>query len=79
MPNFAQLTVDRSERGIWRVTFRNPPINLLEPSTIVELQARQADQAICRELGLSRKVVRKVLRSEATQYGRTRAKRRASG
>jgi hypothetical protein len=30
-------------------------------------------KAICRELGLSRKVVRKVLRSEATEFRYTRA------
>ena|SRR5579862_3864835 len=31
-------------------------------------------KAICRELGLSRKVVRKVLRSEATEFRYTRAR-----
>ncbi len=32
------LIVDRSEAGIWRVAFSNPPINMLAPKTIVELQ-----------------------------------------
>jgi enoyl-CoA hydratase/carnithine racemase len=39
MSGQAHLTVDRSEPGIWRVTFSNPPINMLAPATIVELQA----------------------------------------
>ena len=34
-----QLAIDRSKPGLWTVTFSNPPINLLEPATIVELQA----------------------------------------
>lgn len=33
------LAVDRSRPGIWTVTFANPPINMLPPSAIVELQA----------------------------------------
>ena len=33
------LTVDRSRPGIWTATIANPPINLLPPSAIVELQA----------------------------------------
>ncbi|WP_293675839.1 enoyl-CoA hydratase/isomerase family protein [uncultured Phenylobacterium sp.] len=44
------FTVDRSEPGIWRATFSNPPINLLPPAAIVELQALvtavDADQSV---------------------------------
>lgn len=35
----ACFTVDRTEPGIWRITFSSPPINMLPPSAIVELQA----------------------------------------
>lgn len=35
----AFFTIDRSSPGIWRATFANPPINLLPPAAIVELQA----------------------------------------
>lgn len=34
-----QLGIDKSPAGIWTVTFRNPPINLLDAQTIDELQA----------------------------------------
>ena len=37
--DYKQLAIDRSKPGLWTVTFSNPPINLLEPATIVELQA----------------------------------------
>ncbi|MER8411753.1 enoyl-CoA hydratase/isomerase family protein [Mesorhizobium sp. M1342] len=33
------FAIDRSEPGIWRATFSNPPINLLPPAAITELQA----------------------------------------
>jgi enoyl-CoA hydratase/carnithine racemase len=33
------LAVDKSQAGVWRVTFDNPPINMLAPAGIVELQA----------------------------------------
>ncbi|MFZ0268883.1 enoyl-CoA hydratase/isomerase family protein [Caulobacter sp.] len=33
------LSVDRSTPGVWRVTFDNPPINMLAPAGILELQA----------------------------------------
>jgi enoyl-CoA hydratase/carnithine racemase len=32
------LVIDRTKRGLWTITFNNPPVNLLEPTTIVELQ-----------------------------------------
>lgn len=34
-----QLGIDKNPAGIWTVTFRNPPINLLDAQTIDELQA----------------------------------------
>ena len=36
---YKQLTIDRSRPGLWTVEFSNPPINLLDPGTITELQA----------------------------------------
>jgi enoyl-CoA hydratase/carnithine racemase len=35
---YAQLAIDRSKPGLQTVTFSNPPINLLDPETIIELQ-----------------------------------------
>jgi enoyl-CoA hydratase/carnithine racemase len=37
------FAIDRSEPGIWRVTFSNPPINMFVPATIVELAALMTD------------------------------------
>ncbi|MBU1374897.1 MAG: enoyl-CoA hydratase/isomerase family protein [Alphaproteobacteria bacterium] len=34
----AYFTVDRTTPGVWRATFSNPPINLLPPAAILELQ-----------------------------------------
>ncbi|MGH8317393.1 MAG: enoyl-CoA hydratase/isomerase family protein [Steroidobacteraceae bacterium] len=39
MSDYVHLMVDRVKPGLWTVTFSNPPINLLEPATITELQA----------------------------------------
>ncbi len=39
MRAYQQLNVERSNRGLWTVTFSNPPINLFVPTTIVELGA----------------------------------------
>ena len=39
----AQLRIDRENPSLWIVTFENPPINLIDPDTIVELQALLAD------------------------------------
>lgn len=36
---YAQLTIDRTRIGLWTVSFSNPPVNLLDPVTITELQA----------------------------------------
>jgi enoyl-CoA hydratase/carnithine racemase len=37
------LLIDRSEPGVWRVTFTNPPINMLPPAAIGALQALVTD------------------------------------
>ena len=34
-----QFSIDRRSEAYWRVTFSNPPINMLDPDTIKELQA----------------------------------------
>jgi enoyl-CoA hydratase/carnithine racemase len=50
MTNYQQFAIDRSESGMWTVTFSNPPINLLDPTTIRELQAlvteAETDQSV---------------------------------
>ena len=38
-----QLSIDRSNRGRWTITFSNPPINMFVPTTIIELGALMAD------------------------------------
>jgi enoyl-CoA hydratase/carnithine racemase len=38
-----QLSIDRSNRGRWTITFSNPPINMFVPATIVELGALMTD------------------------------------
>jgi enoyl-CoA hydratase/carnithine racemase len=43
MRNFGQLEVERSDRGLWTVTFSNPPINMFVPTTIDELRALMTD------------------------------------
>lgn len=40
---YTQLTIDRSKPGLQTVTFSNPPINLLDPVTITELQMLVSD------------------------------------
>jgi enoyl-CoA hydratase/carnithine racemase len=39
MTGARHLSVDRSGQGIWRITLDNPPINMLTPAAILELQA----------------------------------------
>ena len=39
----AQLRIDRGNPALWIATFDNPPINLIDPDTIVELQALLAE------------------------------------
>lgn len=43
MFDYNQLSIDSSRHGQWTVTFSNPPINLLDPTTIAELQALMSD------------------------------------
>ena len=43
MRAYQQLNVERSNRGLWSVTFSNPPINMFVPATIVELGALMTD------------------------------------
>ena len=38
-----QLSIDRSNRSRWTITFSNPPINMFVPATIVELGALMTD------------------------------------
>jgi enoyl-CoA hydratase/carnithine racemase len=34
----AQITISRPSSALWTATFNNPPINLIDPDTIGELQ-----------------------------------------
>jgi transposase len=43
-------------------------VGMLVVETIAKIRRGQPIKAICRELGVSRKVVRKVIRSEATEF-----------
>jgi enoyl-CoA hydratase/carnithine racemase len=43
MRSFGQLDVERSNPGLWTVTFSNPPINMFLPTTIDELRALMTD------------------------------------
>jgi enoyl-CoA hydratase/carnithine racemase len=36
-PKHAQFNIDRTQPGLWTITFSNPPINMFVPETIVEL------------------------------------------
>lgn len=36
---YEQLTIRRESPALWRITFGNPPINLVNPDTLVELDA----------------------------------------
>ena len=33
------FTVARSQHQLWKVTFNNPPVNLVDPEMILDLQA----------------------------------------
>jgi enoyl-CoA hydratase/carnithine racemase len=50
MPDTSQFKTDRTCPGLWTITFRNPPINIFVPATIVELGALmteiEADPAV---------------------------------
>ena len=39
----SQFKTDRTQPGVWTITFSNPPINMFVPSTIVELGALMTD------------------------------------
>jgi len=43
MPGPSQFNTDRVHPGRWTITFRNPPINMFGPATIVELGALMTD------------------------------------
>ena len=43
MADPSQFNTDRTSPGRWTVTFRNPPINVFVPATIVELGALMSD------------------------------------
>jgi enoyl-CoA hydratase/carnithine racemase len=43
MPNPSQFNIDRTNPGLWTITFSNPPINMFVPTTIVELGALMTD------------------------------------
>ena len=53
MPDTSQFDIDRTNPGLWTITFSNPPINMFVPTTIVELGALMTDL----EADLSVKVV----------------------
>ena len=39
----SQFSTDRTNPGLWTITFSNPPINMFVPTTIVELGALMTD------------------------------------
>jgi enoyl-CoA hydratase/carnithine racemase len=43
VPQLNQFAIDQTQRGVWSITFRNPPINMFIPETIVELGALMRD------------------------------------
>ena len=43
MPDPSQFNADRTYPGRWTITFKNPPINMFVPTTIVELGALMTD------------------------------------
>jgi enoyl-CoA hydratase/carnithine racemase len=43
MPDLPQFSIDRTDPGLRRITFGNPPINMFVPETIVELAALMND------------------------------------
>ena len=38
-PDQSQFKIDRTNPGLWTITFNNPPINMFVPATIFELGA----------------------------------------
>jgi enoyl-CoA hydratase/carnithine racemase len=43
MPDTSQFNVDRTQPGLWTITFSNPPINMFVPATITELGTLMTD------------------------------------
>ena len=43
VPDTSQFSIDRTYPGRWTITFSNPPINMIVPTTIVELGALMRD------------------------------------
>lgn len=43
MYEYKHLMINRDDSGAWTATFSNPPINLLDPQTITELQALMSE------------------------------------
>jgi len=43
MPHHSQFSIDRTCPGRWTITFNNPPINIFDPTTIVQLGALMTD------------------------------------
>src|SRR5580692_5760393 len=43
MPHRSQFSIDRTCPGRWTITFNNPPINIFDPTTIVQLGALMTD------------------------------------
>src|SRR5271166_6218871 len=39
----SQFNIDRTQPGVWSITFNNPPINMFVPATIVELGSLMTD------------------------------------
>jgi hypothetical protein len=39
MSDPSQFNIDRTDSGLWTITFGNPPINMFVPTTILELGA----------------------------------------
>ena len=43
MASPSQFNIDRTNLGLWAITFSNPPINMFVPATIEELGALMTD------------------------------------
>jgi len=43
VPDTSEFSIDRTYPGRWTITFSNPPINMIVPTTIVELGALMRD------------------------------------
>jgi enoyl-CoA hydratase/carnithine racemase len=43
MPDHSQFNTDKTDPGLWTITFNNPPINMFVPATIDELRVLMTD------------------------------------